>query len=89
MDVLSDGRIIFSCENSVAILDPDTGEVTVFAKSPHLRYSRLSANTKTPWVLAIEEDHSDGDTAVQIRHRLVAIHGSTGEVKRIAEDADF
>ncbi|KAK5992588.1 Dipeptidyl peptidase family member 6 [Cladobotryum mycophilum] len=89
LDVLGDGRIIFSHDNSATVLDPDTKEVNILIQSPSLRYSSFNANTKTPWVLAIEEDHTGGDTAYKIKNYLVAINVSTKEVKRIATGADF
>lgn len=89
LDVLPDGRVIFSNEdNTVHILDPDTRRVTLLVKTPPLRYSSFHANSKTSWVLAIEEDHTN-NTPYTIRNYLVAINFVTGEVKRIAKGADF
>ncbi|CAI6081373.1 unnamed protein product [Clonostachys chloroleuca] len=88
-DALPSGRVIFSnSDNSVQILDPDTGTVTEVINNPALRYSNFSANSKTPWVAAIEEDHTIDEPA-QVRNHLVAINSDTGAVARIVEGADF
>lgn len=88
-DVLPDGRLIFSDQdNAVRILEPDAKHSSVLLKSPVLRYSSFSANTKNQWVLAIEEDHTE-DTPAKIRNYLVAINILTAQVERIASGADF
>ncbi|KAL7906262.1 Alpha/Beta hydrolase protein [Trichoderma velutinum] len=88
-DVLPDGRLIFSDQdNAVRILEPDAKYSSVLLKSPVLRYSSFSANTKNPWVLAIEEDHTE-DTPAKIRNYLVAINILTAQVERIGSGADF
>ncbi|PNP55333.1 hypothetical protein THARTR1_04475 [Trichoderma harzianum] len=88
-DVLPDGRLIFSDQdNAVRILEPDAKYSSVLLQSPVLRYSSFSANTKNPWVLAIEEDHTE-DTPAKIRNYLVAINILTAQVERIASGADF
>lgn len=88
-DVLPDGRLIFSDQdNAVRILEPDAKYSSVLLKSPVLRYSSFHANTKTPWVLAIEEDHTE-DTPAKIRNHLVTINILTAKVKRIVTGADF
>lgn len=90
LDALSDGRVIFSNaeDNTVKILNPDTGEVEHLVGSPVLRYSDFSANDGNDWVVATEEDHTV-DTAAGTKNRVVAIHTQTGEVKRIVEGPDF
>ncbi|CAG9954958.1 unnamed protein product [Clonostachys rosea f. rosea IK726] len=88
-DALPSGRVIFSnSDNSVQILDPDTRTVTEVVNNPALRYSNFSANSKTPWVAAIEEDHIIDEPA-QVQNRLVAINSDTGAVTKIVEGADF
>ncbi|KAK1245667.1 hypothetical protein MKX07_004736 [Trichoderma sp. CBMAI-0711] len=88
-DVLPDGRLIFSDQdNAVRILEPDAKYSSVLLKSPVLRYSSFHANTKSPWVLAIEEDHTE-DTPAKIKNHLVAINILTAQVKRIVTGADF
>lgn len=88
-DALPDGRLIFSNkDNSVNILDPDAGKVTRLTGNPVLRYSNFSANHANPWVLAIQEDHTD-DHPEAVINRIVAIHAETGEVKVVLEGADF
>lgn len=88
-DALPDDRLIFSNkDDSVNLLDPDTGEVTRLTGEPHLAYSNFSANNANPWVLAIQEDrkvpHPEG-----VVNRIVAIHVDTGRVKVVREGADF
>ncbi|GKT58359.1 dipeptidyl peptidase [Colletotrichum tofieldiae] len=88
-DVIADGRIIFSNrDNTVKILEPDTGKVSDLTGKPKLRYSNFSANPNSPWVLAIEEDH-EIETPKGIRNYIVAINADNGEVKRVVEGADF
>ncbi|KAL7929438.1 Alpha/Beta hydrolase protein [Trichoderma chlorosporum] len=88
-DVLPDGRLIFSDQdNAVRILEPDAKYSSVLLKSSVLRYSSFSANKKNPWVLAIEEDHTD-DTPANVRNYLVAINILTAQVERIVSGADF
>ncbi|KAH0529923.1 hypothetical protein TsFJ059_004616 [Trichoderma semiorbis] len=88
-DVLPDGRLIFSDQdNAVRILEPDAKYSSVLLRSPVLRYSSFSANTKNPWVLAIEEDHTE-DTPATVRNYLVVINILTAQVERIASGADF
>lgn len=87
--MLTDDRIIFSNkDDTVRILDPDTKEVRLVVQNPVLRYSSFSANGNTPWVLAIEEDHTH-NTPSEIRNYVVAINSDTFEVKRIVTHADF
>ncbi|KAG9258200.1 putative dipeptidyl peptidase IV [Emericellopsis atlantica] len=90
LDALRDGRIIFSNaeDNTVKILDPDTGKVTDVTGDPVLRYSDFSANDKSDWVLAIQEDHTI-DNPEGTKNFIVAIHTETKEVKRILQGADF
>ncbi|UKZ75989.1 hypothetical protein TrVFT333_003685 [Trichoderma virens FT-333] len=88
-DVLPDGRLIFSDQdNAVRILEPDAKYASILIKSPVLRYSSFSANAKSPWVLAIEEDHTE-DTPDKVKNYLVAINILTGQVERIVSGADF
>ncbi|KAH6608879.1 peptidase s9 [Trichoderma cornu-damae] len=88
-DVLPDGRLIFSDQdNAVRILEPDAKYSSLLARSPVLRYSSFHANTKNPWVLAIEEDHTD-DAPSRVQNHLVAINILTGEFKRAVSGADF
>ncbi|KAM0258446.1 hypothetical protein ACHAQJ_003785 [Trichoderma viride] len=88
-DVLPDGRLIFSDQdNAVRILEPDAKYSSVLVKSPVLRYSSFTANAKNPWVLAIEEDHTN-NTPANIQNYLVAINILTGHVKRTVSGADF
>lgn len=88
-DVLPDGRLIFSDQtNAVRILEPDVKYSSVLLKSPVLRYSSFNTNTKTPWVLAIEEDHTH-DTPYKVKNYIVAINILTGEVKRAVSGSDF
>lgn len=75
-------------DNTVHILDPNTQEVSLLVKSSNQRYSNFEANSASPWVLAIEEDHTD-DTPYKVRNRIVAINTEAREVKRILETADF
>lgn len=88
-DALPDDRLIFSNkDNSVNLLDPDTGAVTRLTGDPVLAYSNFSANLANPWVLAIQEDHTV-DHPEGVVNRIVAIHVETGKVKIVREGADF
>ncbi|KAF4873778.1 Dipeptidyl aminopeptidase BIII [Colletotrichum siamense] len=91
-DVLFDGRIIFSNSGGdtagVNVLDPDSGEVKPVTAGPNLRYSNFSASPKSPWVVAIEEDHTI-NTPREVKNYIVAINADTGETKRIVQGADF
>ena len=88
-DVTYDGRLIFSnSDNTVQILDPDTGKVSLLQDSPVLRYCGFSSSKVSPWVLAIEEDHTNpGPT--EVVDCLVAINVNTYEIKKVAQGADF
>ncbi|KAF7559248.1 hypothetical protein G7046_g4907 [Stylonectria norvegica] len=88
-EILPDDRIIFSNkDNTVHILNPDTKAVSPLVGSPKLRYSDFDANSRDPWVAAVEEDHAH-DTPAGIRNYIVAINTETAEVKRILHTADF
>ncbi|OHF01753.1 prolyl oligopeptidase [Colletotrichum orchidophilum] len=88
-DVTADGSIIFSNrDDTVKILDPDTGKVSDLTGDSKLRYSNFSANPTNPWVLANQEDHTI-NTPHGIRNYVVAINADTGDVKRVVEGADF
>lgn len=88
-DVCPNDRIIFSNkDNSVYLLDPDLKTVVKLIDEPQLRYSSFNANATSPWVLAIEEDHTD-PTPSKIQNRLVAINTNTRESKVVASGADF
>ncbi|PHH93412.1 hypothetical protein CDD83_3725 [Cordyceps sp. RAO-2017] len=88
-DVLPDGRIIFSNEDDgVYLLDPDAQHVDLVTNKAALRYASFSANPSSPWVLAIEEDHTT-DRPRKVRNYVVAINLQTAEVKRVASGADF
>ncbi|GKT41058.1 dipeptidyl aminopeptidase BIII [Colletotrichum spaethianum] len=88
-DIVADGRLIFSNkDNTVKILDPNTGKVSDLTGNPKLRYSNFSANPSSPWVLATEEDH-EIPTPEGIRNYIVAINADSGEVKRVVQGADF
>ncbi|KAF5027110.1 hypothetical protein F66182_775 [Fusarium sp. NRRL 66182] len=87
--ILPNDHIIFSSkDNTVHILNPDSGEVSKLTGDPNLRYSNFEANPKSPWVLANQEDHKH-DTPDQVRNYIVAINTETTEVKRILGTADF
>ena len=89
LDALPNGHIIFSnADNSVRVLDPDIKKVKYLTGDPDLRYSNFSANDKNPWVLAIEEDHTN-DTPLETQNRIVAIDSDTGRRVRVVQGADF
>ncbi|KAK2599940.1 hypothetical protein QQS21_005324 [Conoideocrella luteorostrata] len=88
-DVLPDNRLIFSNkDDTVRLLDPDTGEVSLLIRSDALRYSSFCANRTYPWVLAIEEDHTL-DEPSKVRNYIVAVNVQTAATKRIITGADF
>ncbi|QUC17411.1 uncharacterized protein UV8b_01652 [Ustilaginoidea virens] len=88
-DVLPDGRIIFSNrDDTVRLVDPDTGDVSLVLASPASRYSSFCSSSTAPRVLAIEEDHTF-DEPSRVRNYLVAINVRTGAAKRVAAGADF
>ncbi|KAI9172198.1 Dipeptidyl aminopeptidase BIII [Paramyrothecium foliicola] len=88
-DVLADSRIIFSnSDNTVRLLDPDTQNVSLLVKAPSHRFSSFNADSNSPWVLAIEEDHTI-DIPSKIQHYIVAINTQTAELHRIVRGADF
>ncbi|KAK8046050.1 hypothetical protein PG996_014114 [Apiospora saccharicola] len=87
-------RIIFSnfSDCTVQILDVESQKVTnLLEKSDTLRYADFAAHPSpgSPWVLAVQEDHSSAAAPDQVRNYVVAIHTSTGEVRRAVEGADF
>jgi hypothetical protein len=89
--ILPGSRIIFSNfkDNSVNILDVDAGQSKSLISSDTLRYADFEVHPgDEPWVLAVEEDHAI-EIPEKVRNYLVAINTATGEVKRIAEGADF
>lgn len=89
MNILPDGRLIFSDhDNSAKVLNPETSEVKVVAEDPVMRYSSFNAHPNSPWVLAIEEDHTN-NTPKEIRNYIVAINVDTCQVKRVITGADF
>lgn len=94
-------RIIFSdaADQSVGVLDVDSGHVRTLLRSTTLRYGDFDAHpllayqrgdddAATSWVLAVEEDHADGRPA-GVRNYVVAISLVTGEVRRVVLGADF
>jgi len=88
-DALPDGRIIFSNkDNTVHLLEPDTGKVVKLVGKPTLRYSNFSSNPTSPWVLATEEDH-EHDTPAGVMNYVVAINLHSAEVRRVVSGADF
>jgi len=91
--VLDGGGIIFSnkADDSVNILDADSGSVTRLVHTPKLRYGDFDAHPDAaqPWVLAVEEDHAVSEVPEQVKNYVVAIHTQTGEVKRLASGADL
>lgn len=89
--ILPGVRVIFSNfkDKSVYILDVDEGTVRPLLQSDTLRYGDFHAHPgDEPWVLAIQEDH-EIDIPDQVKNYVVAINTETGDVKRIAEGADF
>lgn len=90
-------RIIFSDskEKSLNLLHVDDGQVVRLQQSSTLRYADFDAHPRiadgtveTAWVLAVEEDH-EKPKPVDVRNYVVAINIQTGEVKRVADAADF
>lgn len=90
LEVLPDGRIMFSNrDGTVRILDPSLSKVTtVLESSPVLRHGSFTPHQTSPWVLAIQEDHTE-DTPTTIKNYIVAINIETGDVKRVISGADF
>ena len=88
-DVLPDNRLIFSNkDDTVRLLDPDTGHVSLLVQSDVLRYSSFCASHFSPWVLAIEEDHTI-DEPYKVQNYIVAINVQTSAVKRVVSGSDF
>ena len=88
-DILCDGRIIFSNkDDTLRILDTETHRVSLLPTTHGFRYSSFSANSISPWTLAVEEDHTC-DKPSDAKHSIVAINGSTAEVKQVVTGADF
>ncbi|EFY99167.2 extracellular dipeptidyl-peptidase Dpp4 [Metarhizium robertsii ARSEF 23] len=88
-DVLPDDRLIFSHEDdTVRLLSPDTGLVQLVVQSDTLRYSSFCARHPSPWVLAIEEDHTFTDP-YKVQNYIVAINVETSAVQRVVSGADF
>lgn len=88
-NLLPDGRIIFSNkDNTVVILNPQTGNVKVMPQEPIVRYSSFAAVPTSSWVLAIQEDHTD-NKPMGVRNYIAAINTETQEVKRVITGADF
>jgi hypothetical protein len=78
-----------SDDNAVKIVNANTGHVRkVTGATPWLRYAEFSACAASRWVLAVEEDHTDPEPK-DVRNYVVAIHLDSGEVRRLAEGADF
>lgn len=87
--MLPDGRLIFSNkDDSVYLLNPDSGKVSLLVESPILRYASFTANSASPWVVAIEEDHTYNDP-YKVENYIVAINVDTKQVKRIITGRDF
>ncbi|EXA46419.1 hypothetical protein FOVG_07136 [Fusarium oxysporum f. sp. pisi HDV247] len=87
--ILADDRIIFSNrDQTVCLLNPDSGEVTEVFGSPCLHYGSFSTTLSSPWILAVEEDRTDS-TAEGTQNHVVAINSDTGEIKRVLTGADF
>ncbi|KAH7029055.1 putative dipeptidyl peptidase IV [Microdochium trichocladiopsis] len=92
----SGGRLVFSnkADDSVNVLDADSGSVTKLVHTPKLRYGDFDAHPRggddgQPWVLAVEEDHAVSDVPEKVQNYVVAINTQTGEVKRLASGADL
>ena len=89
LDIMHDGQIMFSnSDNTVHMLDPVTKQVSLLVQDSVLRYASFNAHGNSPWVLAIEEDHTN-DTPYEIRNYIVAINAESGQVKRIISGSDF
>lgn len=89
LDVLPDDRIIFSNkDDTVRLLDPDSGEVQLVVQSDVLRYSSFCASHSSPWVLAIEEDHTFTDP-YKVQNYIVAINVEKSAVVRVVSGSDF
>ncbi|CAK7213790.1 hypothetical protein SBRCBS47491_001925 [Sporothrix bragantina] len=87
----SEDKIVFADRNvqGCHVLDMVTGAVTTLVKGePALRYADFDVVDGNPWILAIQEDHTDPLPAA-VRNYVVAIHCETGEVVRVVEGADF
>lgn len=88
-DITYDGQVIFSnMDDTLRILNTETQQVSLLPTKPGFRYSSFNANAKSPWVFAVEEDHTLF-AASEIIHSLVAINVATGTVQKIATGADF
>lgn len=87
-------RIIFSDAgdgNALKLLDVDSATVTTLVSGKeHLRYADFGPHPHggATCVLAIEEDHTDPLPA-GVRNYVVSVDVRTGEVTRLAADADF
>ncbi|KAJ3497115.1 hypothetical protein NLG97_g2150 [Lecanicillium saksenae] len=90
LQILPDGRLIFSSrDNTVKILDPNTSSVTTVVENDTiLRYGSFTSQKTSPWVLAIQEDHTN-NTPAGIKNYIAAINVSTGATKRVISGADF
>ncbi|KYK57475.1 dipeptidyl peptidase IV [Drechmeria coniospora] len=85
-DVLADNRIVFTnSDDSIQILDPDSGKVRLVFRSAYLRYASLSAGPGS-WVLSIQEVHDQG---CRVKNSVVAINVDTSHINLIAGGADF
>lgn len=88
-DILPDERIVFyNKDNAVHILEPDTDGVAKVTGAATLRYSNFSANSASPWVLAVEEDH-EHDIPARVKNYVVAINTEGCKVVRVVSGADF
>lgn len=90
------GRLIFSnkADDSVNVLDADSGSATRLVCTPKLRYGDFEAHpdedgNQQPWVLAIEEDHAVSEVPEKVQNYVVAINTQTGEVKRLVGGSDL
>ena len=84
--IFSDGK-----DTSLNLLDVDAGTVNTLVKESHLRWADFGSHpnpSEHPWVLAIEEDHSNPEPK-DVKDYIVRINVKTGEVTRVVEGADF
>ncbi|CAK7237049.1 hypothetical protein SCUCBS95973_009815 [Sporothrix curviconia] len=89
-DTMAD-KIVFADrrDQGVHMLDVATGTVTTLVQgTPALRYGDFDVVSDNPWIVALQEDHTDPLPAA-VRNYVVAIHRGTGEVVRVVEGADF
>lgn len=72
----------------ILLLNPASKEVRCILQKQNCRYADFEPHPSAPWIIAIEEDHTEPAPS-KVKNRLVVLDTSTGETETLVEGADF